>query len=126
LNDKSSPLFQGKQFPNEPLFSVEGSSENRYEGGNSDTQKSEAHMLNEIVPEPLYKTCAVIPNSAAFDGAKHGIDIGKRFIIEEVHHNHNFKQMSKRILIIIAQILMTLFFVSTMHQQLALKMMLDL
>jgi len=62
LNEQSSPLFQGMTFPTEPLFGVDPST--------SDTDNTN--------PEPIYRSCAVIPNSAAFDGSRHGIDVGKQ------------------------------------------------
>jgi hypothetical protein len=86
LNEQSSRLFEGKPFPSESLFSVENSNVNRYEAGNSDQDREgDKPVLSEVVPAPLYKTCAVIPNSAAFDGAKHGIDIGKRKKVYILH-----------------------------------------
>lgn len=62
LNQRSSKAFKDKQFPNEGIFTSGTGEGDKFNG--------------EIKPESLYKSCAVIPNSAAFDGAKHGIDIG--------------------------------------------------
>ena len=59
LTEKSGKkLFTGKAFPTESIF---GESEDN--DGN-------------ITPEPIFRTCAVVPNSGALDSSKHGIDIG--------------------------------------------------
>lgn len=59
IHAKSSPVFTGKPFPDEGFLQA-----------HSDRGRT------EVESEPVFKKCAVIPNSAALDGAKHGIDIG--------------------------------------------------
>ncbi|CAG7734526.1 unnamed protein product [Allacma fusca] len=63
VNENTSPLLKGKVFPNQPLFS---------ESSDYDEHNPE---FSETVEQALYRSCAVIPNSAALDGAKHGLDI---------------------------------------------------
>ncbi|CAL8114226.1 unnamed protein product [Orchesella dallaii] len=74
LDQSSSPLFEGKRFPAEPLFSSEAEERSRFESGYSGDTQSSSDSRNRNT-SPLYRSCAVIPNSAALDGAKHGIDI---------------------------------------------------
>ena len=62
VNEDTSSSVRGKNFPRRPLFSKHGE---------SDCDSSDCE------DEPLYKSCAVVPNSAALDGAKHGLDIGE-------------------------------------------------
>lgn len=77
LDETSSILFEGKHFPSEPLFSSEVEERSKYESGYSgDAPSSSDSKSRSNSNSPLYRSCAVIPNSAALDGAKHGIDIG--------------------------------------------------
>ncbi len=82
VTERSSPVFKGKHFPSEPLF------------GEPSSRLGNRIMEKEFVLEqqgssqdsgsdegPIYRTCAVIPNSAALDGAQHGIDIGEGCVI---------------------------------------------
>lgn len=78
LDESSSFIFEGKKFPSEPLFSSEVEERSRYESGYSGDVPSSSDSKNRN-SSPLYRSCAVIPNSAALDGAKHGIDIGNGF-----------------------------------------------
>lgn len=71
LNEGTSPIFAGKSFPTEPLFSDFLS-----ENGNPLMEKELRLSEDGNSDEPLYRACAVVPSSAALDGSQHGIDIG--------------------------------------------------
>ena len=78
LTEKSSSVFTGKSFPTEPLFPSSTPDGNPIMEKELVLDKVSSSLDSGSEDEPSYRSCAVIPNSAALDGSKHGIDIGKK------------------------------------------------
>jgi len=77
LNEGTSPVFSGKEFPQGPLFGDFLFANDR---GNPLMEKELQLPDDDVVAassdEPQYRSCAVVPSSAALDGSKLGLDIG--------------------------------------------------
>lgn len=94
LDKNTSPVFQNKPFPNKNTFfeeftinAIEKSqsihqttkikpSSTFFAASSSSVTSSSSSNSKRNLDEPIYRSCAVVPNSAALDGSEHGIDIG--------------------------------------------------
>ena len=66
LNEDSSPLLKGKTFPTEPLFNdgLQHLHQLNYDEGKSRNEEIDDFSA-QMSSQPLYRSCAVVPNSAA-------------------------------------------------------------